>query len=156
MTDIVFYVGGAVYEGIGVPSFRKYDATLPIGDMHQIHGKGAARREVMFTLPPQEPASRLICGLTWGEDGAWTSWPPHQHERDLEEAYCYFDMDAPKWGFHLSYLESGNIAEAVVHRGAHRVDGAGTSWVSSHSGVTRDGQRVFLGDGRIRARGKAL
>lgn len=115
VTDVVFYVGGAVYEGIGIPSFRKYDATLPIGDMHQIHGKGAARREVMFTLPPQQPASRLICGLTWGEDGAWTSWPPHQHERDLEEVYCYFDMDAPKWGFHLSYLESGGIVENVAH-----------------------------------------
>ncbi len=115
VTDVVFYVGGANFEGIGVPSFRAFDATLPIGDLHQIHGKGTGRREVMFTLPPQEPASRLICGLTWGGDGGWTSWPPHQHEEYLEEVYCYFDMDAPKCGFHLSYLQPGGISDAFLH-----------------------------------------
>jgi 5-deoxy-glucuronate isomerase len=70
----------------------------------------------MFTLDPGTPASRLICGLTWGGDGAWTSWPPHQHEKDLEEVYCYFDMPEPKSGFHISYLESGGLQEAVFHQ----------------------------------------
>lgn len=111
----VWYVGGAKYEGIGEISFRKFDITLPIGDIHQIHGHGAGRREVMFTLDPGTPASNLICGLTWGGDGAWTSWPPHQHEKDLEEVYCYFDMDAPHLGFHISYLDSGKIEEGVAH-----------------------------------------
>lgn len=113
--DCVFYVAGAEYEGIGEPSFRRYDASLPIGDIHQIHGKGVGRREVMFTLDPKTPASRLICGLTWGGVGAWTSWPPHQHEKDLEEAYCYFDMPAPKFGLHISYLKSGETEDAVAH-----------------------------------------
>lgn len=111
----VFYIAGAKYEGIGDVSYRVYDPALPIGDLHQIHGSGVGRREVMFTLPPQTPASALICGLTWGGMGAWTSWPPHQHENDLEEAYCYFDMPPPKFGFHISYLKSGEVRDAVVH-----------------------------------------
>ena len=113
--DCVFYIAGALYEGIGVPFFRVYDDSLPIGDIHQIHGSGAGRREVMFTLDPKTPASNLICGLTWGGVGAWTSWPPHQHEKDLEEAYCYFDMPHPKFGLHLSYLKSGEYGDIVAH-----------------------------------------
>lgn len=113
--DCIFYIAGAEYEGIGEPSFRKFDSTLPIGDIHQIHGQGIGRREVMFTLAPQTSASRLICGLTWGGIGTWTSWPPHQHENDLEEAYCYFDMPAPKFGLHLSYLKSGDVKDIVTH-----------------------------------------
>lgn len=113
--DCIFYIAGAEYEGIGEPDFRKYDSSLPIGDIHQIHGSGVGRREVMFTLAPKTPASRLICGLTRGGVGAWTSWPPHQHEKDLEEAYCYFDMPAPKFGLHLSYMKSGEVENIVAH-----------------------------------------
>lgn len=113
--DCIFYIAAAPYEGVGAPGFRAYDPDLPLGDIHQIHGKGVGQREVMFTLDPKTPASRLICGLTWGGQGAWTSWPPHQHEQDLEEVYCYFDMDKPKFGFHLSYLRSGDPEGVVVH-----------------------------------------
>ena len=113
--DCVLFVGGALYEGIGKTSFRKYDPSLPIGDIHQIHGHGSGRREVMFTLDTGTAASNLICGLSWSGDGAWTSWPPHQHEKDLEEVYCYFDMPAPHFGFHLSYLEEGKIEDCVTH-----------------------------------------
>ncbi|MBR5474404.1 MAG: 5-deoxy-glucuronate isomerase, partial [Lachnospiraceae bacterium] len=105
--DLVLYIGAAKFEGIGKINFRKFDITLPLGDVHQIHGSGRGRREVMFTCAPQDEASALICGLTWGGDGSWTSWPPHQHEKDLEEVYCYFDIPAPKFGLHLSYLKSG-------------------------------------------------
>jgi len=114
-TNSIFYIAGARYKGIGAASFRKFDMTLPIGDIHQIHGNGVGQREVMFTLDPKTPASSLICGLTWSGEGAWTSWPPHQHENDLEEAYCYFDMDAPKFGFHISYLKSGEVEDIVTH-----------------------------------------
>ncbi|WP_307988678.1 5-deoxy-glucuronate isomerase [uncultured Fusobacterium sp.] len=113
--DSIFYIAGAVYEGIGEVTFRKFDITLPIGDIHQIHGEGVGQREVMFTLAPSDKASRLICGLTWGGNGSWTSWPPHQHEKDLEEVYCYFDMPAPKFGFHVSYLKSGEVEDIVAH-----------------------------------------
>lgn len=113
--ESIFYIGAAVCEGYGEAFFRRFDSSLPIGDMHQIHGKGTSEREVMFTLAPQDSASRLICGFSRGGNGSWTSWPPHQHEKDLEEAYCYFDMDPPQLGFHISYFKSGHEAEAVAH-----------------------------------------
>lgn len=118
--DLVMYIGAAPYMGTGKTLFRKFDLSLPIGDIHQIHGAGSGEREVMFTLAPQDDASLLICGLTWGRDGTWTSWPPHQHEKDLEEVYCYFDLPAPQFGLHLSYLKSGEFEDVVaspVHTG---------------------------------------
>lgn len=105
--DIFMYVGGAVYEGYGEVFVHHFDAELPVGNVRQVHGEKPYRRDVYMTLGPDVNASRLICGLTWSDPGAWSSWPPHQHERDLEEAYCYFDMDSPAFGLHLSYLESG-------------------------------------------------
>lgn len=113
--DCFFYIAAALYEGFGKTFFRRFDASLPIGDMHQIHGEGAGRREVMFTLSPQDAASRLLCGFTWGGEGTWTSWPPHQHEKDLEEVYCYFDMPKPHFGLHISYLKSGDVEEIAAH-----------------------------------------
>ena len=52
---------------------------------------------------------------TNGGNGAWTSWPPHEHEKDLEEVYCYFDMDDPHFGLHLSYVEPGDTHGVVAH-----------------------------------------
>lgn len=115
LEDCVFYIGGAVDEGYGTPFFRKCDLNLPIGGIHQIHGKGVGKREVFMTVDPEVESSRLLCGLTWGGNGSWTSWPPHQHELDLEEVYCYFDMAAPHFGLHLSYEEPGNVESIVAH-----------------------------------------
>lgn len=114
-TECVFYIGAAADEGYGKPFFRKFDRQLPLGEIHQIHGKGVGQREVFMTLNQEVPASRLITGLTWGGNGAWTSWPPHQHEKDLEEVYCYFDMDAPHFGMHLSYVDPGDVDGIVAH-----------------------------------------
>ena len=110
----VFYIGAGKCEGIGKPFFRRFDAEAPIGKIHQIHGEGSGRREVFFTLDEEVPASRLICGLTWGANGMWTSWPPHQHEIQLEEVYCYFDMPEPHAGFHVSYGTDGTFDDPRI------------------------------------------
>ena len=58
-----------------------------------------------------------IC-FSWttnGGNGAWTNWPPHEHEKDLEEVYCYFDMDDPHFGLHLSYVEPRDTHGVVAH-----------------------------------------
>ena len=111
--DCVFYIGASVDEGYGTPFFRAFNLHLPLGEIHQIHGKGVGQREVFMTLNQEIQASRLIAGLTWGGNGAWTSWPPHQHEADLEEIYCYFDMDEPHFGLHLSYTAPGDVDNIV-------------------------------------------
>ena len=115
LSDCFFYVAAAVCEGCGRTFVRKFDPKLPIGELHQIHGEGTGRREVMFTLAPGDEASRLLCGFTWGGEGTWTSWPPHQHEYDLEEVYCYFDMPKPHFGLHISYLNSGDVEQLRAH-----------------------------------------
>ena len=115
LEDCIFYIAAAVCEGYGKPLFRAFEKDAPVGDIHQIHGEGIGQREVFMTLSDKDEASRLICGLTWGGEGAWTSWPPHQHEKDLEEVYCYFGMPLPHFGFHISYLKSGEVEDIVTH-----------------------------------------
>lgn len=112
-SDAVLYVGGGPCEGHGLFYVRPLDLSLPIGPIHQVHGEPPFEREVFMTVDPDTPASRLIAGFTWGADARWTSWPPHQHERDLEETYCYFDIPAGKAAFHFSYLN--DFSQAAVH-----------------------------------------
>ena len=64
------------HEGIGHAFFRSFDRSQPVGDIHQIHGEGIGQREVMTTLSDKDEASRLICGLTWGGEGARRSRAP--------------------------------------------------------------------------------
>jgi 5-deoxy-glucuronate isomerase len=112
-TDCILYIGAAACEGVGECHVRRYEPGLPVGPVRQVHGRPPYERDVFMVLGPDVPASRLIAGWTWSKPGAWTSWPPHQHERDLEEVYAYFDMPRPHFGLHLSYRKSG--APEAVH-----------------------------------------
>lgn len=67
--DLFLYVGGALYEGEGCFLTRQCDCFLPLGALHQIHGKPPYEREVFMTLDQGTPASRLITGLTWSRSG---------------------------------------------------------------------------------------
>jgi 5-deoxy-glucuronate isomerase len=111
INDLTIFMGGAPCEGKGKFLVRKYDLTLPLGNIHQIHGKPPFQREVFMTISQEDSGSRLICGITEGEPGQWTSWPPHQHSNDLEEIYCYFDIPKPKFALHLSSRFPGEIEE---------------------------------------------
>lgn len=107
--NLFMFIGGSFYEDKGSFYTRQYNLSLPEGNIHQVHGKPPYKREVFLTLSPQDPASRLICGITEGEPGKWTSWPPHQHTKNLEEVYCYFNAPAPRFSLHLSSRKSGEI-----------------------------------------------
>lgn len=109
LDDCVFFIGGSIYEGKGHFFIRKHDISLSLGDIRQIHGEPPYQRDVFMTLAQQDEGSRLICGITSGEEGKWTSWPPHQHTRDLEEVYCFFDIPAPKAAFHFSSRKDGEF-----------------------------------------------
>jgi 5-deoxy-glucuronate isomerase len=110
--DASLYVGGGPYEGVGEFFIRRLDLTRPLGEVHQVHGEPPYRRTVWMCVGAADAASRLITGLTWGDDGGWTSWPAHQHSSDLEEVYGYFDIPRPKFALHLSYTSPGAV-EAV-------------------------------------------
>jgi 5-deoxy-glucuronate isomerase len=51
-------------------------------------------------------AGRVVMGFTRSEPGHWTSWPPHEHTKLLEEAYLYFDMPAPAFGIQMVYTNT--------------------------------------------------
>jgi 5-deoxy-glucuronate isomerase len=66
----------------------------------------AACRHLHMCLAKNVSAGRLVAGFTWSEPGNWTSWPPHEHTRLLEEMYVYFDMPAPAFGIQLVYNDT--------------------------------------------------
>ena len=108
-SKVVVFIGGAKYEGKGDFFTRKFDLNITDINTVQIHGEKPYRRDVFMTVGQYDKASRLICGITSGDEGMWTSWPPHQHTKDMEEVYCYFDIPEPKFALHLSSRINGKV-----------------------------------------------
>lgn len=65
-------------------------------------GPGCSRHLNMLIAKNVE-AGRLVAGFTQSDPGNWTSWPPHEHAKMLEELYVYFDMPEPAYGIQLVY-----------------------------------------------------
>jgi len=66
-------------------------------------GSSGSRREVSILMAKNVEAGRLIAGFTCSDPGNWTSWPPHEHAKMLEELYVFFDMPEPAFGIQLVY-----------------------------------------------------
>ena len=110
LVDDKLELNGLVFRGrIKVAHHSEKDELEKQDSFYQVHGKVPYQRDVFMTLGPEDEASRLICGITRGEPGKWTSWPPHQHTEDLEEVYCYFDIPKPKSAFHFSSRREGEF-----------------------------------------------
>lgn len=109
ITNAVLFIGGARYEGKGLFFTRKFDLNCQDKNIRQVHGTPPFRRDVFMTVSQFDNASRLICGITSGDPGMWTSWPPHQHTKDLEEVYCYFNIPSPQFALHLSSRIDGTV-----------------------------------------------
>jgi 5-deoxy-glucuronate isomerase len=69
-------------------------------------GSPTSRREVNLLIASNVEAGRLIAGFTSSDPGNWTSWPPHEHGKMLEEIYVYFDMPEPAYGLQLVYNDT--------------------------------------------------
>jgi 5-deoxy-glucuronate isomerase len=74
-------------------------------------GNGAWRRTVHTILDESRPAQRLVAGETFNDPGAWSSYPPHKHDRHdppnevrLQEVY-HFRLRPPA-GFGVQRLYS--------------------------------------------------
>lgn len=65
-------------------------------------GPGSSRTLNML-LAKNVNAGRLVAGVTFSDPGNWTSWPPHEHAKMLEELYVYIDMPDPAFGIQLVY-----------------------------------------------------
>jgi len=69
-------------------------------------GSPGSRRELNVLIAKNVEAGRLLAGFTFSEPGNWTSWPPHEHAKMLEEMYVYFDMPEPAYGLQLVYNDT--------------------------------------------------
>lgn len=86
--------------------------------LHFIAGQPPTERDLNILIGKNVDAGRIMAGVTFSADGNWTSFPPHEHQNMLEEAYLYIDMPSPQWGIQLVYtnLEEPELLQ-VVHEG---------------------------------------
>lgn len=73
--------------------------------LHIIAGKPPAERDLNVLIGANVDAGRIMAGVTFSTPGNWTSWPPHEHARMLEEAYLFVDMPAPAFGVQFVYTD---------------------------------------------------
>ena len=73
--------------------------------LHFIAGRPPIERDLNILLGKNVEAGRIMAGVTFSADGNWTSFPPHEHQDMLEEAYLYIDMPAPQWGIQMVYTD---------------------------------------------------
>jgi 5-deoxy-glucuronate isomerase len=81
---------------------RSADVSKDPGLKYTVGGPGCTRH-LLLLLAKNIEAGRLIVGITKSDPGSWTSWPPHEHAKMLEEIYVYFDMPGPAYGIQLVY-----------------------------------------------------
>lgn len=86
--------------------------------LHVAAGKPPAERDLNILIGANVEAGRIMAGVTFSTPGNWTSWPPHEHSRMLEEAYLYIDMPEPAWGVQFVYTnpQEPELVQ-VVHEG---------------------------------------
>jgi len=66
-------------------------------------GGEATARDLNIVIGDDVKAGRILMVFTRSQQGNWTSWPPHEHTKMLEEVYVYFDMPPPAFGIQLVY-----------------------------------------------------
>jgi 5-deoxy-glucuronate isomerase len=85
--------------------FVKFDDVRKDPALHFMAGKPPIERDLNILLGKNVEAGRIMAGVTFSSDGNWTSFPPHEHQDMLEEAYLYIDMPAPQWGIQMVYTD---------------------------------------------------
>ena len=85
--------------------FVSYKEVRQNPKLHLIAGKPPAERDLNVLIGANVEAGRIMAGVTFSTPGNWTSWPPHEHSRLLEEAYLFIDMPAPSFGVQFVYTD---------------------------------------------------
>ena len=84
--------------------------------LHFAAGGPASKRDLNVLIGKNVEAGRIMAGVTFSQEGNWTSWPPHEHAAMLEEAYLYIDMPAPGFGIQLVYANPREPELATIVR----------------------------------------
>jgi 5-deoxy-glucuronate isomerase len=98
----------APVEGRYPVQFVSYAEVRENPKLHLIAGQPPAQRDMNVLIGSNVKAGRIMTGVTFSRPGNWTSWPPHEHSRMLEEAYLYIDMPAPSFGVQFVYTDPEN------------------------------------------------
>lgn len=85
--------------------FVSYKEVRQNSKLHLIAGKPPAERDLNVLIGANVEAGRIMAGVTFSTPGNWTSWPPHEHSKLLEEAYLFIDMPAPSFGVQFVYTD---------------------------------------------------
>lgn len=83
--------------------FVSYKEVRQNPKLHLIAGKPPAERDLNVLIGANVEAGRIMAGVTFSTPGNWTSWPPHEHSKLLEEAYLFIDMPSPSFGVQFVY-----------------------------------------------------
>ena len=83
--------------------FIPYQQVSQDPSLRFLAGGPGNKRDLNILIGNSINAGRLLLGFTVSEAGNWTSWPPHEHEKMLEEMYVYFDMPEPAFGIQFVY-----------------------------------------------------
>lgn len=84
----------------------KYANVQKDKSLHFITGGSATTRDLNIVIGKNVQAGRVLAGFTISEPGNWTSWPPHEHARMLEEMYVYIEMPPPGFGVQFVYTDT--------------------------------------------------
>jgi 5-deoxy-glucuronate isomerase len=98
----------APVEGRYPLQFVRYADVRQNPKLHIIAGAPPNERDMNVLIGSNVQAGRIMTGVTFSRPGNWTSWPPHEHSRMLEEAYLYIDMPAPSFGVQFVYTDPAN------------------------------------------------
>jgi len=82
--------------------------------LHFTAGAEATTRDLNILIGKNVQAGRVLAGFTISDPGNWTSWPPHEHARMLEEMYVYIEMPAPAFGLQFVYTDTDEPELATV------------------------------------------
>ena len=85
--------------------FVSYKEVRQNPKLHLIAGKPPAERDLNVLIGANVDAGRIMAGVTFSTPGNWTSWPPHEHSKLLEEAYLFIDMPSPSFGVQFVYTD---------------------------------------------------
>jgi len=83
--------------------FVSYETVSKDPSLRFLTGGAGNTRDLNILIGKNVQAGRLLIGFTFSEPGNWTSWPPHEHAKMLEEMYVYFAMPEPAYGIQLVY-----------------------------------------------------
>ncbi len=84
----------------------KYDDVRLDKSLHFLTGGSATTRDLNILVGKNVKAGRVLAGFTISEPGNWTSWPPHEHAKMLEEMYVYIEMPPPGFGVQFVYTDA--------------------------------------------------